>query len=117
MYYHVWFVTKYRKPILTGKIDKRVKEIFEECIHNHGYRVLEFETNLDHVHMLICVTNKDELSSVLRTMKAVSAKEVCKTPRFRVGNKFSGLWARRYGWREIDENEVENMRRYIRNQR
>lgn len=42
MYYHVWFVTKYRKATLEGEIEKFVKDIFAECIQRHKYRVSEW---------------------------------------------------------------------------
>ncbi len=56
--------------------------------------------------------DKKELSAIVRTLKAVSAKEINGTPRFRVGNNNVGFyrrkpvegrssfWARRYAWNE-----------------
>lgn len=125
MYYHVWFVTKYRKPILRGKIEKAVKNIFAECIERHRYKVLELETNKDHVHMLLEAENKKELARMLCVLKSVSAKVILDgTPCFpalpagrRVGNSKKHFWARRYGYREIGEKEIEHIREYIRNQK
>lgn len=128
MYYHVWFVVKYKKKLLEGEGEKRIKEIFAECIHRHKYRVLEYETNRDHLHMLVEATDRKELSAIVRTLKAVSAKEMHSTPCFRMGNirKYytrkcvvpkQHFWARRYGFREVDKSEIENIRNYIRNQK
>ena len=117
MYYHVWFVTKYRKEYLEGETNPRIKDIFSECIERHKYKVLEFETCYDHVHMLVEVNDRKELSETMRTLKAVSAKEILQTPRFRVGNVKSSFWARRYGSREIADSEIEYIREYIRNQK
>lgn len=129
MYYHIWFGTKYRRPTLDSKVEKAIKAILAECIKRHNYKVLELETNLDHVHMLVAAANRKELSAVVRTLKAVSAKELHATPCFRMGNMQVGyhrrkpveeqrsFWAARYGWREIDENEIEYIRGYIRNQK
>ncbi|MDP2939972.1 MAG: IS200/IS605 family transposase [Candidatus Omnitrophota bacterium] len=117
-YFHVWFVTKYRKTILEGKVSRRLKNIFAECIERHKYNVLELETNRDHLHLLLETKDKTELSAIVRTLKAVSAKELNGTPRFRVGNASfrRSFWARRYGSREIGENQIEDIREYIRNQ-
>ncbi|MFH1460734.1 MAG: IS200/IS605 family transposase [Candidatus Omnitrophota bacterium] len=122
MYYHVWFITKYRRPVLLEKVDKKIKAIFAECIQRHGYNVLEIETNIDHVHMLVKAKSKQDLSGLVRTIKAVSARELLRnTPLFRGGNgKVGGkghFWARRYGYREIRRNEIEGVRKYVRNQK
>ena len=116
MYYHVWFVTKYRKSSLAGVIDQLVKEIFTECMQRHSYKVLEFETNMDHVHMMVEVDKVTDLSGIIRTLKAVSAKEILQTQPFAMRN-IRHFWGRRYGFREIGIAEIEHIRRYIRNQK
>lgn len=122
MYSHVWFSTKYRKAILEAKIEGILKSIFADCISRHKFKVLEFSININHVHLLVEIEDKNELSAMIRTLKCVSAKEIFRTPYFRMGHKSIGarntaLWARRYGSREIDGKEIEDIRRYIRNQK
>jgi putative transposase len=128
MYFHVWFLTKYRKSTLDGQLDKFVKDIFSECIQRHNYNVLEFETNNDHVHMLVEAKDKLELAAILRTSKSVSAREIRKTPHYRVGNTKTyytrkcidpkgHFWARRYGSKEIGISEIPGIKEYIRNQK
>ena len=116
MYYHVWFVTKYRRITLKGEIEKFVKDILAECIARHNYRVLELETNKDHLHMLVETKDKKHLVALVRTLKAISAKEILQTPYFRMGN-VRHFWARRYGYKEIKETEIESIGEYIRNQK
>jgi len=116
MLYHVWFVTKYRQPVLDGNLEEPLKNIFAECIKRHAYKILEWEANKDHVHMLVETESQKELAVIVRTLKAVSAREILKTPHCRVGNN-RHFWARRYGYREIDNSEIENIREYIRNQK
>ena len=116
MYYHVWFVTKYRKVTLVGEVEKIVKDIFVECAQKHSYNVLEVETNKDHAHMVVEAKDKKEVSAIVRTLKSVSAREILMTPHFRVGN-IKHFWARRYGWREISIQELENIRKYVRDQK
>ena len=68
------------------------------------------------MHMLVEAENKTGLAAMVRTLKAVSAKEILRTPHFRVGN-LKHFWARRYGYREIEDREVQGIRKYIRNQK
>ena len=116
MYFHIWFVTKYRKALLEGETEEFVKNILAECVQRHNYEVLELETNKDHLHMLVGTKDKAQLAAMVRTLKAVSAKEVLRTQRFRVG-KVKHFWAKRYGAREVEEKEIEGIREYVRNQK
>lgn len=113
VYYHVWFVTKYRRSVLEGKKDEMVRSILAECISRNGYNVLESETNKDHVHMLVKVEDKKELVGVVRTLKAVSAKVILQAEACRGKRAF---WARRYGCKEVLPEHVAAVRKYIREQ-
>lgn len=129
MYYHIWFVTKYRKAVLEDKTEEKIKAIFAECIQRHNYSVLELETNRDHAHMLVEAKDNKELAGIVRTLKAVSAKEILSTPRFRVGNGSFGyyrrkpveaekhFWARRYGWKEVAQEDLQGIQKYIQEQK
>lgn len=117
MYYHVWFVTKYRKATLDGEIERKVKDAFLEVAGNKKYNILEMETNKDHAHMLVEAKDLGELAGMVRILKSVSAKKILEdTPHLRVGNILH-FWARRYGYRKIAQNEIEGIREYIRNQK
>ena len=132
MFFHVWFVTKYREPLLQGKIERKVKEAFLEVAGNKNYNILEMESNKDHAHMLLEAKDRNELSDIMRTLKCVSAKKILgDTPCLRMGNGRNNegyhrrkpveerkvFWAPRYGWREVSESGLENIRSYIRNQK
>ena len=121
MYYHIWFVTKYRKMVLEGDIEKMVRDVFTECISRHKYNILEFETNKDHMHMLAEAKNKEEIASMVRTLKAVSAKEILQAAACSQGaeafREKRAFWARRYGWREVAQKDLEAIRKYIQDQK
>lgn len=116
MYYHVWFVTKYRKPILRGEIEKKIKSFLREIAIRKKYNVLEVETNSDHVHLLLEAQDRKALSGALRTLKAISAKKIFEDIHFDKRYKRS-FWARRYGWKEIRSEELRGIRKYIREQK
>lgn len=117
MHFHVWFVTKYRKVTLEGEIERKAKDAFSEIVRNKKYNILEMETNRDHVHMLVEASGKKDLSAMVRTLKAVSAKRILEeTPLLRVGN-VRHFWARRYGYKEVLPKDIEAIREYIRKQK
>ena len=115
MYYHVWFVTKYRKPTLCGYAEEIVKNIFAECIDRKGYEILEYEGNKNHMHLLIKVSNKSELSAIARTLKCVSAKKINGYHRHEPVE--GAFWAKKYGYKEVTSKALPIVREYIRNQK
>jgi REP element-mobilizing transposase RayT len=61
-YHHVTFSTKRRKKVLVGEIKERVHFWFEELAREHNIQLEEYNTWLDHVHMLIFVGVGEDLS-------------------------------------------------------
>jgi REP element-mobilizing transposase RayT len=66
--------------------------------------------------MLVCVKNRMELTKVVRTLKAVSAREILRNPHYRMGN-IRHFWARRYGYKKIESKQVGRVKYYIQNQK
>ena len=118
MFFHVWFVTKYRKPVLDSKIEERLLTIIKEIVSKKDYKILEIGPNRDHIHILLELDKKEELPGVVRTLKTVTAKKILEeeTPHSRVGN-VKHLWARRYGYKEIEQEALDTVKKYIRNQK
>jgi putative transposase len=115
VFFHIWFLTKYRRPILDEKVEQRLVAITQEIAQRKAYEVLEIGPNRDHVHILLRLDQMEKLPSVVRTLKAVTAKKMLEeTPHLRAGNAF---WARRYGYREVKAGEVKIVQEYIRRQK
>jgi len=114
MFYHVWFVTKYRKASLVGETEAKIQSYLLEIATNKKYRILEMETNIDHVHLLLEAKNEHELANIMRTMKCVSAKKILEDSTYSNRRHF---WAKRYGSRCVPKKQLEIVRKYIRNQK
>ena len=56
--YHVLFCPKYRRSVLVGEIEQRLKELILEKQEEYGYVVLDMEVMPDHVHLLLDVNPK-----------------------------------------------------------
>ena len=51
---HLIFVTKYRKKLFKYKmIDDDVKQFLYEISSKHNYKIIQMETDKDHVHILL----------------------------------------------------------------
>jgi putative transposase len=108
-------VTKYRRPVLDEETEQKLLTIVQEIAKRKGYKILEVEPNRDHVHILLELDQREKLPSVVRTLKAVTAKKIREeTPHLRVGNAF---WAKRYGYKEVKAEGLKVVRKYIQEQK
>ena len=53
LYAHLVFVTKYRRKVFTQAILEHLRTVFEQVCNQCEVRLVEFEGEEDHVHLLI----------------------------------------------------------------
>ena len=53
--YHIVWITKYRKSVITGKIAQRTQEIIRMVCKNNDVEILGGHVSKDHIHLLYCV--------------------------------------------------------------
>lgn len=51
--YHIVWCSKFRKPILTGKVKTFVEEQLETIAQTRGYKILESRVIPDHIRLFI----------------------------------------------------------------
>jgi putative transposase len=51
--YHIVWCTKFRKPILVGKVKEFVEEQLETIAQIKGYKILGARVMPDHIHLFI----------------------------------------------------------------
>ena len=69
---HLIFVTRFRKPCLTGDLARNCKEILTDIAEHHGWIIQKIETDKDHVHMLLQYPPTDCISGIVQCMKQQS---------------------------------------------
>lgn len=72
--YHLVIVTKYRRRCLTLPLRKRLEEIFKANAIKWDSEVVEFNGEDDHVHLLLSLNPKVQLSVFVNNMKTVSSR-------------------------------------------
>jgi REP element-mobilizing transposase RayT len=53
--YHIVWVTKYRKPILTTKRALRTRELIREIAQSKNVQILKGHVSKDHIHLFVSV--------------------------------------------------------------
>lgn len=67
---------KYRRKVIDNSISDRLREIFEDIAPKYGVELLEWNHDIDHVHLLFKAKPNTEISKMLNAYKSASSRRV-----------------------------------------
>lgn len=117
--YHFILVVKYRRKVLNDEICKRLREIFEYIALNPRYRlkVIEFNHDIDHLHILFEAEPRSELIKFINVYKSASSRlikqEFIHIRQFLWKEYF---WSRSYFLATTGGVSLEVLKKYVENQ-
>jgi len=114
--YHVIFCPKYRRPVLEGKIAKRLKELILEKQKEYGYEVLDMEVMPDHVHLLLDVNPKIGIYRIVSKIKGYTSK-VLREEFPKLKSRLPCLWSGSRFISSVGAVTLEVVKKYIENQK
>ena len=93
--YHIVWVSKYRRRILNPGLRGYLRKLFPKIMRSlPGCEIIEYNIQIDHIHMVMIIPPKYKVSEVISRMKAQTASGLRK--------KFSWLskvyWKENIGW-------------------
>lgn len=93
--YHIVWITKYRKPILTTKRALRVRELIREICSAHSVEILKGHVSKDHVHLFVSVPPQLSVSTLTQYLKGKTSRKLMQEDK-QVSKLYWGqhLWAR-----------------------
>ena len=74
--YHLVCSTKYRRFVLSPKVDRILKETCAEIALRYEIHFLEIGSDKDHVHFLIQSVPTYSPTKIARTIKSITAREI-----------------------------------------
>lgn len=74
-YHFVWCV-KYRRKVLTGRIEDKIKQFFHEIAEKKGFLIKSMEIMPDHIHLFISAHPKIAPSYIYKMLKGISARRL-----------------------------------------
>ncbi len=114
---HVVWITKYRKPVLSGEVGQRLRDIIRRICEEQEVEILAGNVRLDHVHLLVSIPPKLSVSKLMQRLKGVSARRLLQSNK-KLQKEFWGrhLWAR--GYFAVSSGNVTDdvIAEYIKNQ-
>lgn len=75
---HIVFVTKYRKKVITTDILKDLENIFSRLCENAKSKLVEFNGESDHVHLLVDLSPDIAPAKLVNTLKTISSRMIRK---------------------------------------
>ncbi len=94
---HVVFIPKYRKPVLTGDVALRVREIIRQIASEHELEILSGKIARDHVHVFLSYRPTQKVSQLMQWLKGISSRVLLQEfPRLRQQLWGRHFWARGY---------------------
>jgi putative transposase len=117
VYFHVWFSTKYRKHLLQGDVEVKVKQVFQRVALERNIDLVEYETMVDHAHLLLSLPAPADLSRTMQLLKGRASYEVFRAyPDVKLDAGVLSLWQDGYSSRLVPEDQVPIVKRYIQTQ-
>ena len=116
--YHIIFVTKYRRKALKAGMGAFCVGIFRRICKNYPDLVLyEANTDEDHIHFLISIPPKWEISKAINILKSNSAKAMREKFPFlqMLYDRHVGFWSDGYFLSTVGIDEY-TIRNYIQHQ-
>ncbi|AFZ37081.1 transposase IS200-family protein [Stanieria cyanosphaera PCC 7437] len=118
---HIVFVTKYRHPVITDAVVKRLTEMFARLCETQDCEMLECKADLgkrDHIHLLVDLAPKISLGKLCNILKTISSREIRKEFAQQLKPYYwkPKFWKQGYGYTSSGGAPIEILIRYIENQ-
>jgi len=94
---HLVWLPKYRKPVLTGDVAVRVRDLIRQIAAAHEMEIISGKVARDHVHVFIGYRPSQDVSQIMQWLKGISSRVLLQEfPHLR--KRFWGrhFWARGY---------------------
>ena len=117
--YHIVWCIKYRKKILTPKIENKLIEILNKIANDNNFQILECNGDLDHIHLLVNCSPQHYIPDMIKALKGVSARLLMKEYGNELKKQLWGghLWNPSYFIATVSENTETQIRNYIKSQK
>lgn len=112
--YHLVWIPKYRRKILTGDIQKIVKDTIQQYCEKNGWKLIAIETDIDHVHCFVSAPPRWSPARIVGLLKGYTSFVLRKQfPRLRTICGKDSLWTSAYYVGTAGNMSAQTIVRYI----
>ena len=115
--YHIVWITKYRKPVIVGKIAHRTRELIRMVCATNEVEIIAGHVGKDHIHLLVSVPPHLSASKFVQYIKGNTSRKLQMEYK-ELNKQFWGqhLWARGYFVASSGNVTDETIAQYIKDQ-
>lgn len=116
--YHLVLVTKFKHPVIKGKLDKALQLYTEKYFSEHGCVLLEVNSAKDHMHILFEAPPQINLANFVNAFKSASSRRM----RADFADELRPFYWKPYFWSlsyfisTVSDRTADAVANYIKNQ-
>ena|SRR3990172_10209549 len=115
--FHIVWITKYRKKILTGELANRTRELIRQYSKSMDVEIIKGHISKDHIHLFVSVPPHLSVSDLVKELKGKSSWKIMSEFKS-MSKQFWGrhFWGRGYFVASSGNITDETIMKYIENQ-
>lgn len=117
--YHLVLVTKYRHPVIKDKLGEDLKLYISGYFENNKVDIVEYNSHLDHIHILFEGRPNMNLSHFINGLKTNSSKYIRGEHSMLIKKYYwkPYFWSNSYFIGGVSEKSAKVVKEYIKNQK
>lgn len=115
--YHLILVVKYRRKVIDDAISNYLRDIFERISPTYNITIVEWNHDIDHIHILFKAEPNSELSKFINAYKSASSRLIKKEfPQIKNKLWKEFFWSRSFCLITTGGVNIEIIKKYIQSQ-
>ena len=114
--YHLIWCTKYRRKVLSPKIELRLKELIRKKAEDIEVEIVEMETMSDHIHIFVKSKPTYSPHFIVQQFKGYCSR-ILREEFAELRSRLPSLWTRSYFCESVGCISADTIIRYIENQK
>lgn len=117
LYYHLVLVVKYRKNVFDDNMSDYAKDMFVRLSENYNITLVEWNHDVDHVHILFKAHPNTEMTKFINAYKSASSRLIKRDfPRVKKKLWKEMFWSRSFCLVTTGGSPIDVVKKYIENQ-
>ncbi|AIE37733.1 IS200/IS605-like element ISBth16 family transposase [Bacillus cereus] len=117
LYYHLVLVVKYRRNVFDDDMSDYAKDMFVRLSENYNITLVEWNHDVDHVHILFKAHPNTEMTKFINAYKSASSRLIKRDfPQVKKKLWKEMFWSRSFCLLTIGGSPIDVVKTYIENQ-
>ncbi|HFR4168332.1 IS200/IS605 family transposase [Bacillus cereus] len=117
LYYHLVLVVKYRRNVFDGDMSDYAKDMFVRLSENYNITLVEWNHDVDHVHILFKAHPNTEMTKFINAYKSASSRLIKRDfPQVKKKLWKEMFWSRSFCLLTTGGSPIDVVKTYIENQ-